>query len=73
MEAKVVGETYPAVRDDGEGCMFGRTSRSRADACGEKMREQVKGVERKVDRMTWALVIAALTLAVNVLRSVLVG
>ena len=73
MEAKVVGETYPAVRDDGEGCMFGRTSRSNVHACQEKYRERMAMLERKLDRMTWALVIAALTLAVNVLRSVLVG
>ena len=64
---------YPAVVDDGKGCIFGRTSRSRADTCGEKMRDQVKAVERKVDRMTWALVIAAVALAANLVRSLVGG
>ena len=72
-QAKQVDDGYPPVLDDGKGCIFGRTSRSRSDTCAEKMREQVQGVERKVDRMTWALVIAAVALAANLLRSLVGG
>ena len=65
--------SYPPVLDDGKGCIFGRTARARVDACQEKYRERTKMLERKVDRMTWALVIAAVTLAANLARSLLVG
>ena len=66
-------DSYPPVLDDGKGCIFGRTSRRDVEACREKYRERTKMLERKVDRVTWALVIAALTLAANLARSFLGG
>ena len=73
VQAKRVDDGYPPVLDDGEGCIFGRTSRRDVEACREKYRERMKTLERKLDRMTWALVAAAVALAANLLRSVLGG
>ena len=65
--------TYPPVLDDGKGCIYGRTLASMVDACQEKYAKRMDVVEKKMDRLTWALVIAAVTLAANLARSLFAG
>lgn len=73
MEENVPDDSYPPVLDDGSGCIFGRTLQSIGNTCHAKHRKRVDGLEKKMDRLTWALVIAAVTLAANLLRSLVAG
>ena len=66
-------DTYPPVLDDGTGCIFGRTLQSTGNTCHVKHRKRMDALEKKMDRMTWALVIAAVTLAANLARSLFGG
>ena len=59
---------YPRVLDQ-EGCLFGqhlttqlKTVETKVITRLENMETNMKGIKQKLDRMTWALVAASLTL-----------
>lgn len=63
-------DAYPAVLDDGEGCIFGRAARTKAAGHEQRREERVDGLEKKVDRLMWALLAAAVAFTANLLRAV---
>lgn len=51
-----------------EGCEFGRTTNRDLEACKERMskfEQEILGVKKKIDRLTWALASAALGFAIS--------
>ena len=53
----MTGDQYPRVLN-GSGCLFGQANREKLN----ELKTEVAGVEKKIDRMTWALVSAAIGL-----------
>ena len=49
-------ETYPRVLDQ-TGCLYGQSTREQLS----ELRKCVNGMEKKIDKLTWALVGTAIT------------
>ena len=55
--------TYPGVADNGTGCVFGRMRWEQRDRWMVALEAEMKDVVKKVDRLTWALALAAVSFA----------